>query len=82
MAPKVALEAVDVLLKDIMHNDEPFFRKVIVIGGDFRQVIPVVEHGQREYLVDACVHKSILWKLFSIHRLTVNMRARDGGSDE
>ncbi|KAK6013623.1 hypothetical protein OSTOST_21058 [Ostertagia ostertagi] len=81
MAPKVALEAVDVLLKDIMQNDEPFGGKVMVIGGDFRQVLPVVEHGQREDLVAACVHKSVLWSLFSIHRLEVNMRAREAGGD-
>ncbi|KAK6020619.1 hypothetical protein OSTOST_13724 [Ostertagia ostertagi] len=46
-----------------MQNDEPFGGKVMVIGGDFRQVLPVVEHGQREDFVDACVHKSFLWTL-------------------
>ncbi|KAK6023902.1 hypothetical protein OSTOST_10298 [Ostertagia ostertagi] len=81
MTPKVALEAVDTLLKDIMQNSEPFGGKIMIIGGDFRQVLPVVEHGQREDFVDACVHKSALWSLFAIHHLTVNMRARDAGDD-
>ncbi|XGW13313.1 hypothetical protein V3C99_000002 [Haemonchus contortus] len=81
MTPKVALEAVDTLLKDIMQNSEPFGGKIMIIGGDFRQVLPVVEHGGRQDSVEACVHKSALWSLFTIHHLSVNMRARDAGSD-
>ncbi|KAK6021781.1 hypothetical protein OSTOST_12541 [Ostertagia ostertagi] len=69
------------LPEDIMQNSEPFGGKIMIIGGDFRQVLPVVEHGQREDFVDACVHKSALWSLFAIHHLTVNMRARDAGDD-
>ncbi|KAK6026437.1 hypothetical protein OSTOST_07606 [Ostertagia ostertagi] len=81
MAPRTALEAVDVLLRDLMQVDTPFGGKVFVIGGDFRQILPVVEHGQREDIVDACVLKSLLWPLFRVHRLEVNMRARESGSD-
>ncbi|KAK6017851.1 hypothetical protein OSTOST_16619 [Ostertagia ostertagi] len=81
MAPKVALEAVDALLKDIMQVDAPFGGKVIVIGGDFRQILPVVEHGQREDIVEACVLNSFLWPLFRVHRLEMNMRACEAGSD-
>ncbi|KAK6026600.1 hypothetical protein OSTOST_07419 [Ostertagia ostertagi] len=81
MAPKVALEAVDALLKDIMQVDAPFGGKLIVIGGDFRQILPVVEHGQREDIVEACVLNSFLWPLFRVHRLEMNMRACEAGSD-
>lgn len=43
MAPKEALEAVDVLLRDLMQlPDVPFGGKVFVLGGDFRQVLPVM----------------------------------------
>lgn len=77
MAPKVALEDVDSLLKDIMQNELPFGGKVFVIGGDFRQVLPVVEHGQRQDIVDACVQKSALWTLFQVYRLETNMRVED-----
>ncbi|KAK6020980.1 hypothetical protein OSTOST_13359, partial [Ostertagia ostertagi] len=55
MVPKWTLEAVDLLLKDIMQNEIPFGGKLMVIGGDFRQVLPVVERGQQEDLVDACI---------------------------
>ncbi|XGW02733.1 hypothetical protein V3C99_014623 [Haemonchus contortus] len=80
MAPKVALEAVDSLLRDIMQIDVPFGGKVMVLGGDFRQVLPVVEHGQREDIVGACILKSSLWPLFSIYHLNLNMRAQAGGN--
>ncbi|RCN34544.1 hypothetical protein ANCCAN_19611 [Ancylostoma caninum] len=48
-----------------MQNDEPFGRKVFIIGGDFREVLPIVEHDQKEDIVEACV----------------NMRASNAGRD-
>ncbi|KAK6012895.1 hypothetical protein OSTOST_21927 [Ostertagia ostertagi] len=68
-------------LEILMQVDTPFGGKVFVIGGDFRQILPVVEHGQREDIVEACVLKSFLWPIFRIHRLEINMRARAAGSD-
>ena len=41
MAPKYAMELVDRTLCDIMDNDLPFGGKIIVLGGDFRQLLPV-----------------------------------------
>ncbi|KAL0391998.1 UNVERIFIED_CONTAM: hypothetical protein Sradi_2422600 [Sesamum radiatum] len=41
MAKRWAIENVDKLLKDVMGNDQ-FRWKVVVFGGDFRQVLPVV----------------------------------------
>ena len=39
MAPKAALECVDRLLRDLMDTpDVPFGGKVVILGGDFRQV--------------------------------------------
>ena len=51
MAPKEALEAADSLLRDLMNTDERFGGKVIVLGGDFRQVLPVMPHCSREDIV-------------------------------
>ncbi|EYB85550.1 hypothetical protein Y032_0296g1695 [Ancylostoma ceylanicum] len=81
MVPKCAIEAVDVLLRDIMQNDRPFGGKLLIIGGDFRQVLPIVEHGQREEIVEACVTRSALWSLFKVHHLEANMRACNAGLD-
>ena len=47
MANRFAMEALDRSLQDVMNNDLPFGGKVIVFGGDFRQVLPVVRKGSR-----------------------------------
>lgn len=39
---------VDRLLRDICCTDEPFGGKTIVLGGDWKQLAPVVERGTRE----------------------------------
>ncbi|VDL83924.1 unnamed protein product, partial [Nippostrongylus brasiliensis] len=81
MASKFAFEAVDALLRDLMQNGAPFGGKLIVVGGDFRQTLPIVKHGGREETVEACVSRSSLWQLFEKHSLTANMRAREAGED-
>lgn len=48
MSPKFALHAVDRFLRGLMHNaGAPMGGKVVVIGGDFRQVLPVIPRGNR-----------------------------------
>ena len=42
MAPSYALKAVDILLRDIMNINTPFGGKIMILGGDFRQVLPVI----------------------------------------
>ena len=41
MAPRYSLEIVDRTLKYIMNNDLPFGGKIMLLGGDFRQLLPV-----------------------------------------
>uniref|UniRef100_A0A7I4YC91 ATP-dependent DNA helicase n=1 Tax=Haemonchus contortus TaxID=6289 RepID=A0A7I4YC91_HAECO len=79
LTAKAALEADDNLLKDIMQNSEE--GKMMIIGGDFHQVLLVIEHGGRQDSVEACVNESALWSLFTIHHLDVNMRTGDAGND-
>ena len=76
MVPKGALEAVDSLLRDIFQNDTPFGGIIMVLGGDFRQTLPIVERGTSLDTVDACITRSDLWPRFSIFRLQENVRAR------
>lgn len=42
------------IVKDIMHCDNPFGGKCIIMGGDFRQILPVIKRGSRASIVDAC----------------------------
>jgi ATP-dependent DNA helicase PIF1 len=57
-----------------MKNTSPFGGKVIVFGGDFRQIPPVIPKGTREDIVDACFKQSILWKGITVLKLKLNMR--------
>jgi len=42
-----ALDLADRLLREIMRDNRPFGGKVVVLGGDFRQCLPVVKRGDR-----------------------------------
>lgn len=41
MTLRYALEIIDRTLYDIMNNDLPYGGKIIVLGGDFRQLLPI-----------------------------------------
>ena len=43
--PKHGLCCIDKLLREVMRNEKPFGGKVFVVGGDFRQTLPVVTRG-------------------------------------
>ncbi|XP_053213883.1 uncharacterized protein LOC128397216 [Panonychus citri] len=47
MIPNTALKIVNDLFKDIMSSEKPFGGKTIVLGGDFRQILPVCPHGAK-----------------------------------
>ena len=79
MLHRYQLEAMDRTLKDIMGNDLPFGGKVLVLSGDFRQCLPVVPGASRAGVVDICINRSILWRNFTVLKLTENMRVRASG---
>jgi len=54
----------------------PFGGKVMVFGGDFRQVLPVVPRGTRAQVTDATLQRSYLWDKIRKIRLSQNMRAQ------
>ncbi|GBM22566.1 hypothetical protein AVEN_183992-1 [Araneus ventricosus] len=72
-----AFLAVDRLLKDLTKCDEPFGGKIILLGGDFRQVLPVILRGSRSLTVSSYIKKHRLWSDFFVMQLTENMRAFD-----
>jgi len=64
--------AVDLALKDM------FFKgKVVIMGGDFRQILHVVPWGRRGQIVDANLKRSIvLWHRVKVCQLHENMRVQ------
>jgi hypothetical protein len=76
MLPAHALRAIDVMLRDIIDlPDVPFGGKVFLLGGDFRQVLPVVPRQPRTVIIENCLNRSPLWPLFTVFKLKRNMRA-------
>jgi ATP-dependent DNA helicase PIF1 len=47
------VETLDRSMQDIMGCELPFGGKVMVFGGDFRQVLPIVPRGTRAQIMDA-----------------------------
>ena len=51
MIPMEALEIVDQTLKDVCKNNLSFGGKLIILAGDFRQILPVIKNGHRSIIV-------------------------------
>ncbi|KAL5547909.1 hypothetical protein UlMin_003140 [Ulmus minor] len=76
MINKRAIEAVDIMLQDINESNLPFGGKIIIFGGDFRQVLPVLPRATKEEVINASLVMSYLWPSFIKIQLSENMRAR------
>jgi hypothetical protein len=79
MTNRRCFEALDRSLRDIISQinsqakEIPFGGKVVVLGGDLRQILPVIENGTRTQIIDAAIIKSYLWKYVQVLKLTENM---------
>ncbi|XP_013718148.1 ATP-dependent DNA helicase pif1-like [Brassica napus] len=80
MTYKHAFEALDKTLKDIMSKknppakDQTFGGKTVLLGGDFRQILPVIPQGNRADTVIASISHSYLWDSCHKFSLKTNMR--------
>lgn len=88
MANRICFEALDRSLRDILrskgedNSTKPFGGMTVVLGGDFRQILPVVRKGRRTQIVNASIKRSYLWQHFHIFKLTRNMRLSCISRDE
>ncbi|GKV51952.1 hypothetical protein SLEP1_g58565 [Rubroshorea leprosula] len=66
MSHKFCFESLDKSLRDVLKDDNndvsknPFGGIIIVLGGDFRQILPVVPYGGRQEIVHATINSSYL----------------------
>ncbi|XP_071686861.1 uncharacterized protein [Rutidosis leptorrhynchoides] len=80
MVNKMCIEALDHSMRDICRQSNPdsmdtlFGGKIVVFGGDFRQILPVIQKGKREDIVGVSLNSSYLWDYVTFLKLTVNMR--------
>ncbi|XP_021984746.1 uncharacterized protein LOC110880546 [Helianthus annuus] len=83
MVHKHAFEALDRSMKKksfgkSIRSDIPFGGKIIVFGGDFRQILPVIPNGTRQQIVNASLSYSYICSKCKLLRLTKNMRLTIG----
>jgi len=87
MLHRHCFESVDRGFRDVMksvdkrYKDIPFGGKVVVFGGDFRQILPVIPKGTRPEVVHSTINSSPIWDYCEVLTLTKNMRLLNGASD-
>lgn len=59
----------------------PFGGKVVVLGGDFRQNIPVIQKGSRSDILGFAINSPYLWKYCKVLRLTKITRLMNSTSN-
>ena len=67
----------DRTFQDLTGIDKPFGGNVLIMGGDFRQVVPVIPRAGRTQVVEASLNRSFLWSrhvcVLTLHQ---NMRVQ------
>jgi hypothetical protein len=58
-------------------SDIPFGGKVVVLGGDPKQILPVIENGSKSQIINALILRSYLWNHVTRLYLTENMRLQN-----
>jgi len=86
MSSKYVLKIVDEKLRELMnklypdqgYDKIPFGGKVMLLGGDFRQCLPIQRGTNRSEKIDLSIKRSYLWKHFAknIFKLKENARAK------
>ena len=76
MISRYILETIDRSFRLLFQKpNTPFGGKRIIFAGDFRQILPVVEHGNEAQTVHATVKCSPLWRHVKTSYLIENVRA-------
>ncbi|XP_057744621.1 uncharacterized protein LOC130962418 [Arachis stenosperma] len=80
MISKYCYEALDKCLRDILKCSNSynahltFGGKVVVFGGDFRQILPMISRGSRQDIIQSSINSSYLLHNCKVLKLTKNMR--------
>ncbi|XP_031250057.1 uncharacterized protein LOC116107926 [Pistacia vera] len=83
IANRYCFEALDRSLKDKddQSNVEKMFGGMTVaLGGDFRQILPVIPKGKKFDIMQASLCSSYLWENITVSKLTENMRLKKNDS--
>jgi len=74
MAHKKSLKALEQSLRNSQGNSKPFGSTLILLAGDFRQILPIIPRSTLADEMNACLKNSNLWAHVKTLKLTINMR--------
>ena len=76
MVNKYLFEAINSFMQTCNRNEFLFGGKTVIVGGDFRQTLPILSMNSSSCeIVSCCANKSLLWNNFTSFTLTANMRS-------
>lgn len=74
MIHKKNLEAFDRTMQDLRNNRQIFGGALVLLSGDFRQILPVVPRSTPADEINACLKSSYLWR--HVQKMTLNLNMR------
>ncbi|GBN46964.1 hypothetical protein AVEN_24933-1 [Araneus ventricosus] len=74
MSHKSSVETLNRTMKDINNNQSIMGGMVVLMTGDFRQILPVITRGTPADEINACLKESPLWEHAKKFNFTTNMR--------
>lgn len=78
MNDRKCFEALDRTLRDILDTPNIVFGgKPLLLGGDFRQTLPVKKRGSKNEIVSSSISESYIWSHFKVYVLSRNMRLQN-----
>jgi len=77
MASSLALECVDRLFQEAKLNDTTFGGTTVLLGGDFRQTLPILPGADSAAVVQGSLKYSKIWHEFQQLKLSTNVRSLD-----
>ena len=82
-APKAAVQAVDELFRDLLGCSHlPFGGKVVVLGGDWRQIPPILRRVEEKAIKSFTLRSLPWWRSGHISHFALTRNMRAGGDTE
>nr|XP_042905036.1 uncharacterized protein LOC122270690 [Parasteatoda tepidariorum] len=74
MSHKAASEALDITMQDLLKNNKCMGGVTLVLSGDFRQTLPVIQRATKADEIHACIKSSYIWTNVQRLRPKTNIR--------
>ena len=75
MLSKHIFESINRSINEVTGSSDIFSGITTILGGDWRQCLPIVKHGNKAQILDECLISSPIWKKVELINFTQNVRA-------